>query len=364
MQKTPLYENHLRLGAKIVEFSGWAMPVQYTNVIDEHQATRNRAGLFDICHMGEIEIRGSQAFDLLQRVMSRDLSTQTVGQIKLSVMTDEKGGILDDVTVYRLAETSYMVVTNAGTKDRDLAWIREQREHGGFVHADIDDLSGRTGKIDLQGPCSAEILQALTPTDLSHLPYYSSCRTSVAGVQALVSRSGYTGEDGFEIYADTDRISGLWDGLLDTGAGRGIKPAGLGARDTLRLAAGMMLYGHEVSETVTPFEVVYGWVTNLEKDFIGAAALRKQKEEGVRRKLVGFEMAERGIARNGYKVLKEGRDIGEVTSGSYAPTLGRAIGMAFVRLPDNEPGTSIDILIRNGSAKATVVKLPFYKRAN
>ncbi len=362
MQKTPLYENHLLLGAKIVDFSGWAMPVQYTNVIDEHQATRRQAGLFDICHMGEFEIRGPQAFALLQRVMSRDLSKQTIGQIKLSVMTNEQGGILDDVTVYRLQETSYMIVTNAGTREKDLAWIRKQKEVGGFSAVQIEDISDRTGKLDLQGPRSGDILQTLVPTDLSPLPYYFAIRSTVAGVPAIVSRSGYTGEDGFEIYADAGRIGNVWESLIAAGAPLGMKPVGLGARDTLRLEAGMMLYGHELNETVSPLEVVYGWVTNLEKDFIGAPALRKQKEDGLRRKLVGFEMAERGIARAGYKVLKEGQVIGEVTSGSFTPTLGKAIGMAFVPPALTAPGTAIDILIRNNRVKANVVKLPFYKR--
>ncbi len=362
MQKTPLYENHLRLGAKIVDFSGWAMPVQYTNVIDEHQTTRRQAGLFDICHMGEFEISGPQAFDLLQRVMSRNLSSQAVGQIKLSVMTDEKGGILDDVTVYRLQETSYMVVANAGTREKDLAWIRRQKEVGGFSAVEIADISDRTGKLDLQGPRSRDILQALVSADLSPLPYYFAIRTVVAGVPAIVSRSGYTGEDGFEIYADADRIAEIWDNLIAAGKPRGMKPVGLGARDTLRLEAGMMLYGHELNETVTPLEVVYGWVTDLEKDFIGAPALRRQKEAGLQRKLVGFEMTERGIARAGYKVLREGQVIGEVTSGSFTPTLDKAVGMAFVPPSLAAPGTAIDILIRNNRVKASVVKLPFYKR--
>ncbi|HOG18207.1 MAG TPA: glycine cleavage system aminomethyltransferase GcvT [Syntrophales bacterium] len=362
MQKTPLYENHLRLGAKIVDFSGWAMPVQYTNVIDEHQATRGQAGLFDICHMGEFEVRGPRAFDLLQHVMSRDLSKQAVGQIKLSVMTNERGGILDDVTVYRLQETSYMVVTNAGTREKDLAWIRKQREAGGFSDVAIEDISDRTGKLDLQGPRSREILQPLVPADLASLPYFFAFRTAVAGVSAIVSRSGYTGEDGFEIYAAADRIFALWDSLLAAGGPFGMKPVGLGARDTLRLEAGMMLYGHELNETITPLEVVYGWVTDLEKDFIGAPALRRQKESGVQRKLVGFEMTERGIARAGYKVLAGDRAIGEVTSGSFAPTLGKAIGMAFVPPSLAAPGTAIDILIRSNRVRANVVKLPFYRR--
>ena len=362
MKKTPLYDRHLALGGKIIDFGGWAMPVQYSNVIEEHQATRMKAGLFDICHMGEFEVNGPQAFDLLQWVLSRNLEGQDIGQIKLGVMTNEHGGIIDDVTVYRLGRENYLVVTNAGTKDKDFSWIETQRKAKGLSDVQVADISDQTGKIDIQGPLSQAILQNITAADLVPLHYYHAINTKVMNIPALVSRSGYTGEDGFEIYADSQNIGEIWDKLLEIGKDFGLKPAGLGARDTLRLEAGMMLYGNDMDEMVTPLEVVYGWLTNLEKDFAGSAALRKLKENGLTRKLVGFEMMERGIARHGYKVFNDGGEIGVVTSGTFTPTLQKAVGLAFVPISYNKPGTEIFIQIRDHLAKARIVGLPFYKR--
>jgi aminomethyltransferase len=362
MKKTPLYDRHLAIGGKIIDFGGWAMPVQYTNVIEEHQATRMKAGLFDICHMGEIEVEGPQAFDLLQWVVSRNIKEQAVGQIKLGAITNEQGGIIDDLTVYKLEDDRYMLVTNAGTKDKDFSWITKQKEAKGFSHVHVTDISDQTGKLDIQGPLSQKILQEITADDLTPLRYYHVLNTKIMSIPALVSRSGYTGEDGFEVYAESRKIGEIWDRLLEIGAVAGLKPAGLGARDTLRLEAGMMLYGNDMDETITPLEVVYGWIANLEKDFIGSTALKKLKEKGLTRKLVGFEMEERGIARHGYKVFKEGNELGEVTSGTYTPTLQKAVGLAFVPVSFSEPGTEIFIQIREHHAKARVVGLPFYKR--
>lgn len=362
MRKTPLYDYHLKLGATIIDFGGWAMPVQYTSVMEEHHATRNAAGLFDICHMGEIDVKGPLAFDLLQWVMSRNLEGQKIGEMKLSVMTNENGGIIDDLTVYMLAVGHYRLITNAGTKDKDLNWILKAKEEKGLADVEIIDLSDKTGKVDIQGPRAEVILQKLVPDDLSHLKFYCFMESKILNVPAIISRSGYTGEDGFEIYVEAQRTGEVWDKLLETGAEYGLKPVGLGARDTLRLECGMMLYGSDMDESTTPFEVVYGWVTNLEKDFVGRDILRKQREKGVEKKLVGFEMEERGIARHGYKVFKNGREIGAVTSGTFAPTVNKAIGMAFVPVSCKEPGTEISIQIRNKQSKAKVVKLPFYKR--
>jgi aminomethyltransferase len=362
MNKTPLYDRHVALGAKIIDFGGWAMSVQYSNVIEEHHATRMKAGLFDICHMGEIEVKGPQAFELLQWVLSRNIERQAIGQMKLSVMTNENGGIIDDVTVYRLGEERYLVVTNAGTKDKDYSWIETQRRARGLSDVEVVDNSDRTGKIDLQGPLSLVILQNLASDDLAPLTYYHAKDTKVMGIPALVSRSGYTGEDGFEIYTESRRIGEIWDKLLEVGAGFGLKPVGLGARDTLRLEAGMMLYGNDMDETITPLEVVYGWVTSLEKDFVGSSALKKLKEKGLTRKLVGFEMEERGIARHGYKAFKDATEVGVVTSGTYTPTLQKAVGMAFVPVQYSRPGTDILIQIRDNHARARIVELPFYRK--
>ena len=341
------------------------MPVQYTNIIDEHHATRTQSGLFDICHMGEIDVKGPQAFALLQRVMSRDLEKQAAGQMKLSVLSNEQGGIIDDVTVYKLEEDHYMVVTNAASRKKDLHWLQSSREKEGFFQVEIADRTETLGKLDVQGPQAQTILQSLTESDLTLLKYYYSLNTTIAGIPSLLSRSGYTGEDGFEIYAASDRIGAIWDRLFAAGAeGGGLKPIGLGARDTLRLEAGMMLYGHEMCESVSPYEVIYGWLVDLEKDFIGRDALMRQKKKGVSRKLVGFEMIDRGIARGGYKVLKYGREVGDVTSGTFAPTLNKAVGLAFVPVIYSEPGTEIDIRIREHHVKAMVVKLPFYRRSD
>jgi aminomethyltransferase len=364
MKKTPLYDRHVALGAKMIDFGGWDMPVQYTSVVEEHHATRTTAGLFDICHMGEIEIRGPQALDLLQGVMSRNLERQETGQMKLSVLTNEQGGIIDDVTVYKLDEDRYWVVTNAATKDKDLRWVQRWKQEKAFADADIADRTDQLGKLDLQGPRAQTILQPVSGDDLTPLKYYHAMQTTVAGVPSLVSRSGYTGEDGFEIYADSAQIGAVWDGLMAAGAESGLKPIGLGARDTLRLEAGMMLYGHEMCETVSPFEVVYGWLIDLEKDFTGRDVLDRQKKHGVARKLVGFEMAERGIARAGYKIFKYDREIGEVTSGTFAPTLNRAVGFAFVPTPYAEPLTEFEIRIRDRLVRARVVTIPFYRRCD
>ncbi len=364
MKKTPLYKRHLSLGAKMIDFGGWLMPVQYTNVIDEHHATRTHAGLFDICHMGEIDVKGPQAFVLLQRAVSRNLEKQAVGQMKLCVLTNEQGGIIDDLTVYRLEDDHYMLVTNAACKDRDIQCLQALKESERFSGVEIVDRTEELGKLDIQGPRAQVILQSLAEAELTPLKYYHCLNTTVAGIPSLVSRSGYTGEDGFELYAAGEKIGVVWDSLLAAGAGAGLKTVGLGARDTLRLEAGMMLYGHEMDESVSPFEVTYGWITDLEKDFIGCDALSLQKKTGVSRKLVGFEMVDRGIARQGYKVLKYGREIGEVTSGTLAPTLNKAVGLAFVPVIYTEPETEIDILIRERPVRAKVVKLPFYKRTD
>lgn len=364
MKRTPLYERHLALGARMIDFGGWLMPVHYTGVIDEHHTTRTQAGLFDICHMGEIAIRGPQALTLLQRAVSRNLEKQATGQMKLCVLTNAQGGIVDDLTVYKLDDDHYLLVTNAACKDKDLQCLKSLKKSNGLSGVEIVDRTEELGKLDIQGPRAQEILQLLAEADLEPLKYYHSLNTRVAGIPSLVSRSGYTGEDGFEIYTDAGRIGDAWDRLMAAGAGPGLKPVGLGARDTLRLEAGMMLYGHELNESVSPFEVVYGWVTDLEKDFIGREVLIEQKKKGVSRKLVGFEMTDRGIARAGYKVFKYGREIGEVTSGTLSPTLNKAVGMAFVPVIYTEPGTEIDIQIRERPARAKVVKLPFYNRTD
>jgi aminomethyltransferase len=361
LKKTPLYEKHIDLNAKIIDFGGWAMPVQYTNVIDEHRTTRGAACLFDICHMGEIEVNGPQALDLLQFVLTRDLADQTIGQVKLSALLNKEGGIIDDLTVYKMSENEYMLVTNATPKDRDWQWINQIQQEKHF-DCTLKDISDETGKLDLQGPRSEEILQKLTEANLKNLHFYHFCESPVAGFPAIISRSGYTGEDGFEIYASSHVIGEIWDKVMMAGAQSGLKPAGLGARDTLRLECGMMLNGQDMNETTSPLEVPYGWIVDANKDFIGKKELMVRKESGIGSKLVGIEMTGRGIARHGYKVFYGGKDIGIVTSGTFSPTLNKAIGLAFVDKAQSAVGTEIAVAIRDTMTEAKIVKLPFYKR--
>ena len=337
------------------------MPVQYTNVIDEHKTTRSAAGLFDICHMGEIEVKGPQALDLLQLVLTRNLADQAIGQVKLSALLNEEGGVIDDLTVYKMDENSYMLVTNATPRERDWQWIKSIQQAKIF-DCDLKDISDNTGKLDLQGPRSEEILQKLTEADLKTLRFYHFCESHVAGFQAIISRSGYTGEDGFEIYAESNIIGEIWDKLMEAGAISGLKPAGLGARDTLRLEGGMMLNGQDMDESVSPLEVPYSWIVDARKEFVGSAALRAKQNSGIRNKLIGLEMTGRGIARHGYKVFHKAQEIGVVTSGTFSPTLNKAIGLAFIDINFSAPDTEIEIDIRDTLIPAKIVKLPFYKR--
>jgi len=361
LKRTPLYEKHVSLKAKIIDFGGWAMPVQYTNVIDEHKSTRTNASIFDICHMGEIKIKGPQALAFLQYCLTRNLADQETGQIKLSTLLNCKGGIIDDLTVYKTDENAYILVTNAATRERDYQWLKEIQQNKNYDCL-IKDISDTTGKIDLQGPCSEEILQNISSTDLKNVSYYHFVQSKIMDTKATISRSGYTGEDGFEIYAPASQINLIWDKLMETGRPFGLKPAGLGARDTLRLEAGMMLNGQDITEDISPLEVPYGWLIDWNKDFVGKSALEVLKKNGPAKKLGGFEMINRGIARHGYKIFSGKKEIGIVTSGTFAPSLNKAIGLAFLDKNFSLPDTVIDVAIRESISQAKVVKLPFYKR--
>lgn len=361
MKKTPLYKKHVALNAKIIDFGGWAMPVQYTNVIDEHKTTRTSATLFDICHMGEIEVTGPGALDLLQFSLTRNLADQKTGQVKLSALLNDQGGIIDDLTVYKMADDFYMLVTNATTREYDYLRIRSILKDKKF-DCRVEDVSDRTGKLDLQGPRAQFILQSMTDTDLNGIRFYHFTESSLAGIPSIISRSGYTGEDGFEVYSAADKISQLWDIIMETGEAFGLKPAGLGARDTLRLESGMMLNGQDITEDVSPLEVPYAWLVDWKKDFAGKPALTALRDRGVSNKLVGLEMTGRGIARHGYKVYSGGREIGTVTSGTFSPTLNKAIALAFVDLNFSAPDTETNVSIRETLAPAKIVNIPFYKR--
>jgi aminomethyltransferase len=362
MQRTPLYESHLRLGAKMVDFGGWAMPVSYPGgIIDEHRATRQAVGVFDVCHMGEIHFRGARAAEAVQRLITNDVGRLADGRALYTVACLPTGGIIDDLIVYRISATHYLIVVNAGNLEKDRAWF--------FEHArplcDVTDASAETGLIAFQGPGAKHALQPLTKLglgDLASFAFVNSCE--IAGVAASIARTGYTGEDGFEIFCDAKQAATLWDRLIEAAAGIGGKPAGLGARDTLRLEARLPLYGNDLDETTTPLEAGLGWVVKLDGgEFIGREALRAQSASGVKRKLCGFVMTGRGIARHGYPLFDgEGRPSGTTTSGGPAPTLGKNIGLGYLPAGLDRAGERISVDCRGKRVDAEVVKGPFYKR--
>ncbi len=362
LHKTPLFDRHTALGARMMEFGGWSMPLQYSGIVEEHRAAREAAALFDTCHMGEVDVEGPEALSLLEKTTIRPIENLLTGRMRLTVITNDRGGIIDDLTVYRLAHDRFRLVFNASNREKAVDWLNAVRERVGLNGAAVTDRTMETGKIDLQGPRSREILRPITGDGPGALRYYHFLETDIEGVPVLISRSGYTGEDGFEIYVPWEKTFFFWDLILREGKKAGILPAGLGARDTLRVEAGMMLYGHELSEDVTPLEVVYDKLVNLSGDFTGVQVLRKEEEEGSKRKLVGLEMTGRGIPREGYPVLAGGRQVGVVTSGTYGITVQKSIGMAFVTPEYARVGETLAVQIRGREVPARVVELPFYRR--
>ncbi|HET6230335.1 MAG TPA: glycine cleavage system aminomethyltransferase GcvT [Longimicrobiaceae bacterium] len=356
---TPLHDEHAALNAKLVPFAGYEMPVQYpTGITAEHHAVRNAAGLFDVSHMGEFEVRGDRALEFVQHVTTNDASKLEVGQAQYSTLLQDDGTLLDDLLVYRFPDR-YMLVVNGSNKDKDFAWI--QRYTGDFG-VELTDRTDEIALLALQGPKAQEILSRLTDADLDSIRYYRFAEGTVDGVPAIISRTGYTGEDGFELYVAADRAPALWRKILETGKDDGLIPAGLGCRDSLRLEMGYALYGNDLDEKTTPLEAGLGWVVKLDKGgFVGADALRAQKAAGVERKLVGFRLKERGFPRHGYGVVVDGQPAGEVTSGVLSPTLGEGVGMAYVPAAAAKPGTEIGIVIRDRAVPAEVVRPPFHK---
>jgi aminomethyltransferase len=361
LKRTPLYEQHRALGARLVEFGGWEMPVQYSGIIEEHQAVRTRAGLFDVSHMGEFKVEGSDALAFLQYLVPNDVSRLALHQALYTQLCLPNGNTIDDLLIYHLAEDHYMLVVNAANIAGDLAWVQGQAQH--FQHVTISDQSDTTALLALQGPAAQSILQPLTEINLLSIPYYHSAPGLVDGINCIISRTGYTGEDGFELYCAPVDVVKLWNDLLEAGKPHGLLPAGLGARDTLRLEAGFCLYGHELDQQTNPLEARLGWTVKLKKgNFIGRDALLKVKEQGPQRLLVGIAMIERGIPRSGYAIYANDQQIGTLTSGTRGPTVGKDIGMGYVEAAYAKPGNTVQIDIRGKRVAAQIVALPFYKR--
>lgn len=363
LKRTPLFDTHRQLGARLVEFGGWEMPVQYSSIIEEHRAVRQRAGLFDVCHMGEFRVEGAGAEDFLQYLVPNDVSRLADDQALYTQICRPDGGTLDDLLIYRRGPGKFMAVVNAGTMPKDWDWFQEHA--AGFSDLTLTNVSDETGLIALQGPLVMQILQPLTSTSLDEIAYYHCRDAAVAGVQCLISRTGYTGEDGFELYCPTGDVVKLWDAIYAAGTPHGLLAAGLGARDTLRLEAGYCLYGHELTEEITPLEAGLGWTVKLNKgsDFIGRPALEAQKRDGLRRKLVGIMLSDRGVPRAGYPILRGDVRIGEVTSGTMCPTLDKPAALGYVPSAEAQVGNTIAVEIRGKSVAAEIVALPFYKRA-
>jgi aminomethyltransferase len=365
MHETALRERHEELGARLIPFAGWLMPVQYTGILDEHRAVRTAAGLFDLGHMGQVRVSGPDALAFLQYVTTNDVSVLTPGDAQYSLLPNAQGGVIDDIIIYRLPdEPAYLVVVNAANHGKDVAWLQAQRANRHDLDVAVSDVSEALGMVAIQGPLANAIVSGLTESDLSRIGSFQCARADIAEIPALVARTGYTGEDGYEFYVPQERTGELWDALMAAGKPRGLQPVGLGARDTLRLEARMPLYGQELADDISPLEAGLGWAVKLDKgSFIGRDAIRATKDAGLSRRTVGFRLLQRaGSARHGYPVQVEGRDVGVVTSGAHSPTLGSEIGLALVETGVAGVGKPLDIVIRGRPVPAEQVKLPFYRR--
>jgi aminomethyltransferase len=356
-KRTPLHAAHVRLGARMIPFGGWDMPVQYRGIVEEHRTARAAAACFDVSHMGEFEFRGRDATQALQRLTTNDVEALQVGQVQYSLLCYEDGGIVDDLTLYRLGDDDYMMTVNASNIDKDWAWVCQHLE--GQVEA--KNVSAETGLIAVQGPRAERLVGQLSDVDVTRIGYYRFVRGRVAGTPTIISRTGYTGEDGFELYVPAENTEAAWGALLGAGKPDGVAPAGLGARDTLRLEMKYALYGNDIDQTTNPLEATLGWVVKLEKvEFIGKPVIAQVKAEGPRRRLIGFEMVDRSVARHGYRVFRNGAEVGHVTSGSYGPSVDRYIGVGYVPTALSAVGTEIEVEVRGRPQRARVVKTPFY----
>ncbi|MEN8927724.1 MAG: glycine cleavage system aminomethyltransferase GcvT [Flavobacteriales bacterium] len=357
MKKTALTSTHIDLGAKMVEFAGYYMPLQYEGLGIEHETVRNDVGVFDVSHMGEFLLTGPTAIDLIQKVSSNDATKLTIGKAQYSCLPNDQGGIVDDLIIYRIKEEQYLLVVNASNMEKDWDWISKHNTMG----VDMKDLSMDYSLLAIQGPKAVEAMQSLTSVDLAEIKFYNFEVSDFAGIEhVIISATGYTGSGGFEIYCKNSEAKQIWDKVLEAGADFGIKPIGLAARDTLRLEKGYCLYGNDINDTTSPLEAGLGWVTKFTKDFVNSENLKAQKEAGVTRKLVGFEMLERGIPRHDYQIVDaDGKEIGIVTSGTMSPSLNKGIGMGYVPAALSKPDSEIFIQVRKKQLKAKVVKMPF-----
>src|SRR5215472_3357686 len=360
LKRTPLYDTHRAAGAKMVDFGGWEMPVQYSGLVDEHHAVRKSVGIFDVSHMGEIEVRGPEAFRLVDFATTNAVGRMKSGQAQYSGLLYEHGGFVDDILVHKVADDSYFLCVNASNQDKDSEHIQSLNT----FDCEVEFAGPKYAQLAIQGPKALQVAQRLTSADLAAIRYYWFVDGEFAGVPARIARTGYTAEDGFEVYVAPKHAANVWNAIIDAGAPEGIKPCGLGARNTLRLEGKMALYGHEIGPSITPYEADLAWIVKLDKgNFNGRDALVKQKEKGITRKLIGFEMRGRGIGRDGYDVTISGVPAGWVTSGSPSPTLSKNIGLCYLPIDRSRPGEKIEIVIRNQAAEAETVPTPFYKRA-
>lgn len=360
MKRTPLYEKHRALGGKMIDFGGWELPVQYTGILEEHRQVRKAAGLFDVSHMGEIRVSGPDSEKFIQRLVTNDITGKKEYKVIYSPMCYPDGGVVDDLLIYKYSDTDYLVIVNASNTDKDFEWFMQNAQG----NVSIQNVSSQYAQLAIQGPKAEAVLQKLTDSPLQQMKFFTfDLNIEICKKRAIISRTGYTGEDGFEIYLSPEDVCMIWDNLLEAGREDGLVPVGLGARDTLRFEAALPLYGHEISANISPLEAGLGNFVKLGKgDFIGRDALVTQMEQGVKRKLTGFEMIERGIPRSHYEVQADGKNIGFVTTGSYSPSLDKNIGMVLLDANFSAGGTEIDILIRNKPVKAVTIGLPFYQK--
>ncbi len=363
LKRTPLFEAHKNLGAKLVDFGGWEMPVQYSSIIEEHTTTREKAGLFDVSHMGEILVTGKDAKKYLNMLVTNDVNLLVPKKVIYTLIPNDNGGVVDDMLIYMMSDEEFLLVVNASNSDKDFAWFEKKfaKLSGGSVK--VENQSAQYAQIALQGPCAQEILQTLVDYDLNKIEFFFYDYLTIDGVSAIVSRTGYTGEDGFEVYCCTTQVEKVWNKILEAGKPFGLCPVGLGARDTLRFEAGLPLYGHEISDTITPIEASLKFFTKIDKgDFCGKPVIEEQVVNGAKKKLIGLELIGKGVPRADYRIEKDGADIGYITSGTHSPTFKKGLAMVLIDTAFAKVGTEVDVVIRDNRVPAKIVKIPFYKK--